>query len=132
MDFYFWEDLIVESYKVVKMYFDNNWVFKEYEGEYFVGDEKEVRLIRMVIFVGSFEFVKWFCRVFLLSGKFCFRYDRVKCFFYGKIILRDEIGSFVIYDNIIFDVVFEILERKSISVNVEEDKGSFVVDWKEI
>lgn len=95
MDFYFWGDLNVEVYKMVKIYFDNNWVLKEYEGEYFIGDQKFVRFIRMVIFIGNFQLVKWLCRVLLLSGKFCLRRDRVKCLFYGKIVLRDEIGIFI-------------------------------------
>lgn len=95
MDLYFWGDFSVEVYKMVKIYFDNNWVLKEYEGEYFIGDQKVVRFIRMVIFIGSFQLVKWLCRVLLLSGKFCSRRDRVKCLFYGKILLRDEIGIFV-------------------------------------
>lgn len=132
MDLYFWEDPTAESHKVVKMYLDNNWASKEHEGEYLVGDEKEARPTRMVTFAGSFEPVKWSCRAPLPSGKLCPRHDRVKCPLHGKIIPRDETGSPVIHDNTASDAAFETSERKSISVNAEEDKGSPAVDWKEI
>lgn len=97
------------------MYLDNNWVFKEYEGEYVIGSEKEVRFIRMVIFVGEFELVKWFCCVFLLSGKLCFRRDWIKCLFYGKVIFWDEIGIFVLKGVVIYMVV--ILEENFVSIS---------------
>ena len=132
MDLYFWEDPTAESHKVVKMYLDNNWASKEHEGEYLVGDEKEARPTRMVTFAGSFEPVKWSCRAPLPSGKLCPRHDRVKCPLHGKIIPRDETGSPVIHDNTASDATFETSERKSTSVNAEEDKGSPAVDWKEI
>ena len=93
MDLYFWDDPSAQVPKMIKTYLDNHWCSKEHEGEYLLGDEKDVRPTRIMTFAGNFEPVKWSCRAPLPSGKLCPRQDRVKCPFHGKIIARDETGA---------------------------------------
>ena len=47
---------------------------------------------RVINFVGKFEPVEWKCRAPLPNGKLCWRMDRKKCPFHGKIIARDNQG----------------------------------------
>ena len=125
MDLYFWGDPNAEVHKMVKTYLDNNWASKDYEGEYFIGDQKAVRPTRMVNFTGSFEPVKWTCRAPLPSGKLCPRRDRVKCPFHGTIVPRDETG---------IPVNSSGVEGSSSSTctSDEQKQDSSATDWKEI
>lgn len=128
MDLYFWDDPAANTHRMVKMYLDNNWASKEHEGEYIIGSEREARPTRMTTFSGSFQPVKWSCRVPLPSGKLCPRRDRVKCPFHGKIIPRDETGAPV--NN--FDITSSSERRSACTDTKLNTDSTATASWKEI